>query len=780
MIKGDWTISFLWRPESSWREIHGTLPIATVRLLDNSYATLSYEATYDVSDNRTGGKFVLADGTNTIEITANDGWLFADVLKFAIVHEDGVGVTLYVETPAEGTLDESDGSMDFDDYVHFVQFSANASGEVKGLGAYGDVKFYDSNLSAADVQKIFDLDPTAPTAALTQRADQMVFARDSEAYRFNFAQGRIDKYDPGKVQKTSWPVFQKPTVTIDNGISNRHVIMWPDGDKMVTATSIRLLESDDASNFATVLELSEDPFASDCANHGGTYLDYVITSGRLLDDGSKLLNARYSDETSLLWRYDPVTDSWSHVLTLDGWLATWSWCGVRGNEIILAEYGPGINNPDMSKRVYYSNDYGATWHLIHTVDKSSGDNLHLHFATWHPTHTDIAYVSIGDGYWRQMLRLDFSGADKTDPANWQASNLGLNIQPTTAYPLGNKLLFGLDGEGTENSTLSLFDPATNRTSALLMIHLFDGTTEVYQNNSIDTYVWDIKQLNGIYYAAMRRDGGDGNGLYASIDGLSWTRVIKGDYYQVFSDSAGRLWLQGSNGTTQVPVILDAVNAKSCPMASARRAYTNILSADNSFMESSIGDWYQQDTANVVSDGLSSQHSFFGANSYEVVLKGFMRARLYLTLQANKYYLWSGFLRLPDELIEWYQDGQLRPYLQFDTFLGTGLIKPVIVSNAVRISDNWYFGQCWFKSTDGSLSGVMVRIIAQDFNFPVEGLPFHIDGAQLIETDQDLFMSGQFQPGGTPRADEILIAPAYDVGRGGAAPAGYVSGRGFVS
>jgi len=780
LIKDNWTISFLWRPESSWREVHGVLPIATVRMLDNSYVTLSYEATYDVSDNRTGGKFVLADGTNTIEITANDGWLFADVLKFAIVHEGGV--TLYVETPAEGMLAGTDVSMAFDDYLNFVQFSANASGEVKGIGAYGDCQIWDNALDETNIQKVFNLDPTAPAATLIQRADQMAFSRDSEAYRLSFvSEEKIKITNNGIRDIINKPVFCQLTPAFNETIRNRHILLWSDGNKIVSATSRTVYETDDALNFSQILSLSQEPFATDCANGEYTYLNYVICSGYKLDNGVLLLNARNSsDNTSLLWRYDPISGAWNHVLTMKGYLEKWGWQGVRGSEIVIGEYGPRSGAEEYSKRIYYSPNYGATWSIIHTIAKTSTTDLHIHFTTWHPTHTNTIYVSTGDDRYRQLLMLEFIGPDKTDSASWSASNLGLNIQPTSSLVFGDKLIFGLDGDSMETGTFSLFDPDTSRETSLLQLYLFDSTSGLYLHRSNETYIWCITRVNGIYYAAAYRDGSESNGLYASQNGFEWTRIYKGVITFVMGDETGRLWLQASNGITTVPFLVNQVSNRSISFAYCRRSFTNVLSADNSYMKLSIGDWYHQDTANVISSGLSNEYSVFGANSYKSIITDYIRARLYLTLTAGKAYVWSAFLRLPDEIIGWYQDSKTRPYLRIDTFTSSGIIKPTIISNFIRVFENWYYGQCWFLVTETNTSGVMIQIIPKDFVFPPEGLPIYIDGAQLVELDDnDIHYSGQFQPGGTPRAAEILVASALGGGGAGGGDAGGRLFRGLL-
>lgn len=774
LIKDNWTISFLWRPESSWREIHGTLPIATVRLLDNSYATLSYEATYDGSDNRVGGQFVLTDGVNTITITADAGWLFADVLKFAIVHEDGVGVTLYVETPAEGTLNESNGSMVFNDYLHFVQFSANASGEVKGLGAYGDVKFYDSNLSAADVQKIFDLDPTAPTAALTQRAGQMVFERQSAAYRIRYDRGTIDAVAESKSDTAVELVAKRPAVVVDDTITDSHVLLWTDGAKCVTAVSDSVYSTSDGENFTLEFALTDEPFATDI---GGSS---VVRSGYRLPDGSLLLCA----ESGHVWRFDG--SAWSLVLTMiSGYMPTFGWgANVREAEIVLSEYGAREGYPNTARRIYYSSDYGQTWSILYTHPKDSADSLHIHQAFFAPASTDTIYGVVGDGDCRHLFKLTFSGSDKTDSAEWSYTELGLNIQPTSSYLYRNQVYLGQDGTQADDSTVFILDTDTHR---LRMSLALPGDTNddkaPYATPMTGAYVWRMTEADGLLFAYAALPGSDQDGIYVH-NGSSWLRLVAGacDFGVILPpDSQGRIWFtRDTTATGRAPAYIASVQSGSTRFVRARRGYTNSLSLANSCFDANIGDWYLQADATALSIGWDNTVSLFGGGSAKVVAKGLFRARLYLTLAASKNFIISAFIRFPDDLIEWYERSEKAPRASVGPFSKASANLIYVDGFATHFFENWYYMQCWVRTVAQNTSGIMVRVTPEDYPWPDEGLEFHIDGVQLIElADDDIHYSGQFQPGGTPRAAEILVASALGGGGAGGGDAGGRLFRGLL-
>jgi len=180
-LQDKWTISFFWRPESSSRELHGHLPIALIKGIDGGFLALKYEILY-YNGNRSGGQFVLNDGTHQTEITADQGWKFADTLKFALARE-GDNTNIYIETPADGTLkNKTANGITLSSAVRYVKFSANSDNEIKGIGAYGDVKMYDSTLADTDVQKIFDLSSDVPNPIITHTTETMLFERNSERY----------------------------------------------------------------------------------------------------------------------------------------------------------------------------------------------------------------------------------------------------------------------------------------------------------------------------------------------------------------------------------------------------------------------------------------------------------------------------------------------------------------------------------------------------------------------------------------------------------------------
>ncbi len=773
MIKGDWTISFLWRPESSWREVHGTLPIALVRLSDNTYLSLYYEATYDINDVRVGGQFVLTDGVNSITITADSGWLFADVLKFAVSHESGVGTTLSIETPAEGTLSGNSASINLSGYLVGVQFSANANGEVKGIGAYGDCQFWDTALTGTDVQKVFDFDVTAPASTLRQT--NMVFARDSVAYSIDYNNGVIQQFANNKSDQALQLVTNRPSVVVDETITDSHVLLWTDGDRCFSAVGDAVVSTADGENFTEEFSLTDEPFASDI---GGSS---IIRSGVKLPDGSKLLAA----ESGHIWRHDGT--GWTLVLTMtSGYAPTFGWgAGIRGAEVVIGEYGARGGYPNTAIRLYYSPDFGQTWGIIYTHPKDSADGLHIHQAFFHPSNTDTIYGVAGDGDCRHLFALHYNNGDKKDSANWDYEELGLNIQPSSSFLYQGRLYLGQDGTQSVDSTVSIFDPDSNRLRISLGLPVETGYDEApYALPMGGAYVWRMTEANGYLLALASLPNGDSDGIYIH-NGSSWARLVAGacDFGVVLPpDSLGRIWFNywSNSGLAKAPAYITLPTCRTVPFVRAQRTYTNILSVNNSIFQESVGDWYLQADATALSVSWDDSVALIGAGSAKVTAKGLFRLRRYLTLAAGKNYLATAFIRFPDELIEWYQRSAAAPRASVGPFSKPSSDLIYTDGFATHFYGNWFLMSCWIRTVTANASGIMVRVTPEDYPWPELGLEFHVDGVQLIELDaDDIYHSGQFQPGGAPRADEILIAPAFDVGRGGVEMAGFIGGRGFI-
>jgi len=768
-LKGRWSVSWLWRPESSWREVHGVLPIAVLRFLDNSYLSVYYEATYN-GETRTGGKFVMTDGTNTAEITANQGWAFADVVKFAVSCGSG-GAALYVETSAEGFLSASNESIAFDNYLTSVQFSANANGEVKGLGAYGECCFWDSALAEVEIQKVFDFDSSAPVPTLQKTADQMLFTRDS--IRCNPAMEQLEVNKP--MQQNFPAAEQVKDFSVYETVTQLTPIAVID-NKCFYIYGSQLRYTTDNETYETFVNFAAHPITASSVSEG-----YTPYSGVLLDDGFIIICFKKVPE-SRLFRVNPITGDVEQCIitgegisdnTMFGSVEKFGWTGVKDNKIVVGEYASALTNANLSKRVYLSEDYGKSFSLIYTRPKQEGQGMHVHLCVFHPTNPNIIYVSFGDSPYSNLIKLTKCETE------WAAETTGLRVQPTAALACGNKLLFGNDGV-LPFPTIFLFDTETNTAEAVLRFPLRSTTypNAPYYTPERDTYCFSIKQLNGVYYASTYMSGGEtcySKGVYASLDGRNWTRLISelitsGFREIVGIDNQNRIWMSYVTSSNWGIYCLPVPKIKNIKFYSAERGITNELSEENSTFKTGKGNWTFSNSYDSSLSGRDSSISFDkiggslkvvgkydGTNNriqWRVQIPN-INAGDFFNLRA--YFKPIGIIEKPLEEGESFQS----PSLRLGLLQVPSITYQYIQGYLSAYKDGWYIATVWGKAIE-TYSGGYINISLSLYDLPTERygeFVVYMDCVQLIK-NEDIQYSGTFQPGGTPRADEILIAPAY--------------------
>ena len=767
MNKDNWTISFFWRPESSWREVHGTLPIALVRFSDNTYLSLYYEATYDGSDNRVGGQFVLTDGVNNITITADSGWTFADVLKFAITQEYGVGTTLSIETPAEGTLADTGASIVLSGYLINVQFSANADGEVKGIGAYGDCQFWDSALSGTDIQKVFDFDATAPAPTLRQTANQMVFARDGVRYTTDLKMLAAHTADKQPVS-----ILARPDVFYDDVSGDARTFCFAHNGVAYCSSTNVLYKTTDGITLTTEIDLStldgSDPAVD------------MIQGGAVLDDGTFLISTVvYGTNNGKIWRKDPSTGEWSLVLTLiGGYLTSFGWTGLRGSEIVIGEYCNPNTNVNEGTRVYYSADYGATWTMIWQRDgKEAGNNMHIHCCAFHPDHTNTIYVSFGDSEFRGIYKVVCTNpSDKSNAASWSFDSIVRRIQPTSVMAYNGKLYWGHDGAGY-SALIVEHDPDTESFTPLYnnipTAQTKDGSPYASYSPGVD--VWRIVRIGNWFYAATATSLTANKhlaGLYVSSNLRTWHRIwhISGQSGVWYIDDSGdgRIWLRAErpDGVSR-PMVFDTPSMRSIDVISSARSITNLYDKENSIFDTTKGDWSFSADYDADKSGWDDTHKLVGGGALRFAAKvgsnGYALANgPYVSLTAGQRFVISAWVYIPAAWSAMGANGMsprilLWAYSSGDIEWGTSSIA------AALLPGHWHRCVLWGRA----INNVDVRA---HFNFggllnapePANHYEVWIDCVQIVKFD-DLHYSKDFQPGGTPRAAEILVASAQEVG-----------------
>ncbi len=765
-LQDSWTISFFWQPESSWREIHGQLPIALIKDSGGNYLALRYEAVYDGGGDRDGGKFVLSDGTNDIEVTADDGWRFADIVKFAVVRDEGEDITLYVETPAEGTLDESDSDINLADAFGFIQFSANADSEVKGLGSYGQLKLWDTDLSESDVQKVFDLDSDAPDADISKSPEEMSFARDS--IRFD---SDLQQIESGKPLLQDVYALQRPDMQYHDGEVDAENLRFVHGNRAYCSDGNSLYWTEDGVNFTEEITLSS------LADYG-PHVE-LITGGIALDDGSFVICTKdiAGSADGKIWRKDPETGQWSLRYHFPGgYVSQFGFTGARGNEIAIGEYANPKEEPGEGLRVHYSNDYGQSWNEIYERPgvPAEGANIHIHLLTFHPDHTDVIYVAYGDGGWRDIMKLTCTNtADKTNADSWSAEPTNYHIQPTAVITHNGKIYWGHDGMGYDPLIIE-HDPSDDSMRPVFDIpEVQDDEDSPYYTQSAGCDVWSIKKIDGLFYAAVAADAARNrphNGLYVSTDCINWRRAYhipgcSGVWHIGGQTDNGRIWaeIRRPADCATRPAYFEPLNRKSIQFAKAERGITNLLdSAADSYFDGSIGDWYFTNGMDGENSGHDTSRKLLGDGSLFLAKDNtttYATARSKeISLAAGDYIVLSMWVYIPTD--SWghrLSDLGRAPRLQLWTYSGANLSWGTNSSAQALVHGNWLYVKAWGKAT-GTVD-LRFRVFWTGFtdapNDP-ETYEAWIDAVQVVKFD-DIHYSGQFQPGGTPRADEHLIA-----------------------
>jgi hypothetical protein len=157
-------------------------------------------------------------------------------------------------------------------------------------------------------------------------------------------------------------VASRPLVTIfDEGGS---FSAWDvDGDFVLCGDSLYAYTTTDGNNLTLIADTnsSSEPFASHRSDSD------VIKSIKVMDDGSWILCLGHNAEGAKgnLFRSTDKGSSWTWVMEFEsGCVGDFGWYAIADNEVAIGEYGYRPQS-DNCRRVYYSDDYGATWSKIY-------------------------------------------------------------------------------------------------------------------------------------------------------------------------------------------------------------------------------------------------------------------------------------------------------------------------------------------------------------------------------------------------------------------------------
>ncbi len=209
--------------------------------------------------------------------------------------------------------------------------------------------------------------------------------------------------------------------------------------------------------------------------------------------------------------------------------------------------------------------------------------------------------------------------------------------------------------------------------------------------------------------------------------------------------------------------------KNIKFVSAERGITNELNEENSIFKTGRGNWFFSESYDPSSGWDSSVSIDRNGGSLKVIGKydgtsNVLRCKVsiptitageFFTLRA--YYKPVGIIEKPLKEEENFQFLRIRTSF----FRGASDTFQYFFSGLSALKNGWYLATVWGKAVESYTNGIIsLRFDLLDFPTDRYGeIVVYIDCVQLVKST-DIQYSGTFQPGGTPRADEILIAPAY--------------------
>ncbi len=668
------------------------------------------------------------------------------------------------------------------------------------ISGNGKVDFHDLSILANEWLQHEIWDPnTLPRPKFEYDADseRISVSRDSMALSAGFSE-----VPDNTIRSEAVCVTTRPAITIYTDADRKPLVVT--NDKVIFTTSYlgsyssKLLYVDDPDNpLSGIAEIVDITKAGDFR---GRAPDSQIKSMVVLNDGSWLLSlgSQTIGSQGNLYRSEDEGRSWSKVLTFaHGYNTYFAWCAVADNEVVAVEYGEW-DQEDNPRDVYYSNDYGRTWHLIYRPDAELGQ--HCHLAAFKPGDTSVVYVVYGDQQHSRWIKLQCYG-DKTDINNWSISKIlfsGLLVwyrsqpgmavaerfNPVSALTVGRYIYWGKDAG--HNPIILRHDTADDSIADMFNWPYYDSDlNHPYKNAGSDAMVFGMYLHDGVYYAAVRGSEAPYFGaILVSTDMEHWAVAHRQEddniygFRNVLGQMGGYLWgrVMGPNSTEYL-YRMTPVQAKNVAAVRLERGITNLIdNADDSSFEGGNLNWVLTPTikdVNVGACGISTDERLFGNNSYRFVLKdndaGNGKATLaspFIIPGTGKYVVGSFWIK---GSTNWPTNFRLSPYFSnkstggaFDTNYAQYRVFPF-----------WQRIVAWGRCINGNFdpgSGVRLEISMDYFNDGSQleyngdwaDATCYIDCVQVAEFN-DLHYYGSFHPGGGSRSNEFATLPLTGVG-----------------
>lgn len=499
-----------------------------------------------------------------------------------------------------------------------------------------------------------------------------------------------------------------------------------------------------------------------------------IRSIKVMDDGSWILCLGQTEEGAKgnLFRSTDKGSTWTWVMEFEsGYVTSFGWCAISDSEVAIGEYGykPQCNSP---RRVYYSDDYGATWSKIYEPEPAG---QHLHLCAFKPGDTNNLYVSYGDSAPAEVIKLQYTPGPggKKDLNNWsETSNSPIYISnPTCAFSDGRYLYWGHDGAWKEPVIWRL-DPIDDSLSrALDWPNYVDNPDNPYRKDSPKGDVYSMCIHDGIYYAAIRGINHKVGGIYVSVDGEHWIcayRVEGASAFQyIVGYASGYLWGTYHNGHRPLVYKMEPVNVDLVEALRIEGGITNIFDNPNdSSFETSNHNWSLWGDVNTVSSGITTEDSLHGESSLKIVCadKGYG----YTTIHSDLWENLGGNPQVGDYICVsfWIKLGPNWPfrYSFCADIISAGEIY-YARSCGDDIMDEWQKITIWGKCVSDVASHIQLRIIFDDYGYggDFSDATCYIDCIQVVYSP-DLHNSGSWQLGGVARDNEYAWQSLVGIGR----------------
>jgi len=648
-----------------------------------------------------------------------------------------------------------DGIVDFNDFAIFA-------------GQW--LKVEDQNNIVANPK--FEFNPDSP---------ELSFARDSIAYDHDF-----NEYAADAKRVEGVCLASRPTVFINRDISR--LVYDVDGNKVICSErgGSCLYTTIDGENFTLIVDVDSDtPLDS-----GGKFSDYMaehegVRALSVMADGSWLLStgAWVTGVGGHLFRSVNKGVSWSVCkFAADGndfqfgmgYTPNWGPIGIADNEVVVAEYGY-LTQEDNPRRVYYSDDYGATWTKIIDPGPAGwkpGDptGQHCHVATFGIRDTNTIYAAWGDFIFDRFKKFTCTG-DKKNPANWTEVELAWRLfagrQPTVClFNDGSHIYVGRDAG--PYPTLWRFDADENR-ETVISSPTQPGTVKEsapYRCPYSDaTCVFRMIKHEGVFYAAVSAHNWQKRmaGIYVSTDGRHWVCahrfVGERGPHTIVGYANGYMWGTYIDDTETYRLFkFTPVNAKVVSALRVERGITNIANSVNqSCFDTAVEGWTiggnidsvaWMDTEQLVCGGCVEAVSKDGAgDTGRVYTKEF--AAMGGSPNPGDYICFSCWVKAAPC---WPEEAKFRVMFENSTNIDYH-------SGSVALNEAWQRVVLWGQCIGTPLSSLKGKfwLDANGYAGSYSDLKYYIDGVQMVYFP-DMHYSGAWQKGGTPRADESAALP----------------------